>query len=92
MINEYEVLVELQRLKSRWSWWADVFRGEVIVRLRKYYSLRQLARELGCSEGLIRHLEIVGRLPLACKEELLAGKYSTRRVVAEVRAQRRTTG
>lgn len=92
MINDYEALVELQRPRSRWSWWPDVFRGEVIVRLRKYYSLRQLARELGCSEGLIRHLEIVGTLPLACKEELLAGRYSTREVVALVRAQRRNAG
>ena len=92
MTNDYEALVELHHLKSCWSWSEDVYRGQSIVRLRKHYSLRELAVELCCSEGLIRHLEIVGTLPSEWKRALLAGQYSTRKVVAVARARRRKAG
>ncbi len=82
------VVREATRLRLNWKIWDDVARAEVIVWLRKRgVSLRKLAAAVGCSEGLIRHLEIVGRLPVYWKAEIRRGAVSTREVVGWVRGQ-----
>ncbi len=80
-----EVALELQ---ANWKYWHDLDRAASVVRLVDYgCSKRGLAKLLGCIEGLIRHIEIVGRLPLRWKQYLMEG-HSTRKVVAAWRAQR----
>ncbi len=87
---DYETAVALARqIQLNWNSWNDLDRAAAILPLRKAgESHRTLAKIAGCSEGLIRHIEIVGHLPLAWKQYLLDG-YSTRKVVAAWRAQRR---
>lgn len=81
----YELALEINR---NWNVWSDLERGEAIVLFRDTgLSHRKLAKIAGCSEGLIRHIEIVGRLPLHWKQYLLDG-HSTRKVVAAWRAAR----
>ncbi|MDT8066634.1 MAG: hypothetical protein ROO76_00570 [Terriglobia bacterium] len=88
---DYETAQELAfQINQNWKTWTDLERGEAVVRLRDYgVSHRRLARIAGCSEGLIRHIEIVGILPHHWKQYLYAG-YSTRRIVAAWRAQQRS--
>ncbi len=86
----YETALDLAcQVQDNWNTWDDLERGDAIVKLRKHgQSHRSLARIAGCSEGLIRHIEIVGRLPYAWKQ-LLRDGHSTRKVVAEWRKQHR---
>jgi hypothetical protein len=86
----YETLLRYAReLRLNWSHWNDLDRGAAVVRIRQAgVSLRKLALIAGCSEGLIRHIEIVGRLPTYWKQYLYAG-HSTRKVVGWWRAERR---
>lgn len=66
-------------------------RGEAIVGLRgEGVSYCRLGKWVGCSEGLVRHLEIVGRLPEWPKQRIRAGE-ATRPFVEGVRSQRRLT-
>jgi hypothetical protein len=85
----YETAVKIaQDIRDNWKRWNDLERGAAIVLLRDTgVSHRKLAWIAGCSEGLIRNMEIVGRLPYAWKQYLLDG-HSTRKVVAAWRAQR----
>ena len=81
----HELAIELNR---NWKVWSDLERGAVVVALRDYgVSHRKLAKIAGCSEGLIRNIEIVGLLPHHWKQYLLDG-HSTRRVVAAWRKRR----
>ncbi len=83
-------LRQAYELRANWNRMHDVYRAEAIVPLRRAgLSLRLLGRFLGCSEGLIRHLEIVAQFPPGAKEQLLRGYYSTRQLVAEWRRQQR---
>ena len=76
-------------IRLNWHNWNDLQRGAAIVLLRDAgESHRNLAKVAGCNEGLIRHIEIVGRLPQNWKQLLLNG-HSTRKVVAAWRAQQR---
>ena len=86
---DYETAQELAfDLNRNWNNWSDLDRGDAVVALLEYgVSRRHLARIVGCSEGLIRHIEIVGLLPHHWKQYLHAG-HSTRKVVAAWRAQR----
>jgi hypothetical protein len=64
----------------------DTFR----VRLRaEGYSLRQLAKVAGCSEGAIRNYEIVGKVPGEAHWILDDGRVSIRRLVQMVRKARK---
>jgi hypothetical protein len=87
---DYQTALALaQRMRDNWNNWNDLQRGEAIVLFRNAgESHRKLAKIVGCSEGLIRHIEIVGRLPLGWKQLILNG-HSTRRVVAAWRALRK---
>lgn len=86
---DYETALEVVvELRDNWHTWSDLDRGDAVVALREYgVSQRKLAKIIGCSEGLIRHIEIVGRLPHHWKQYLLEG-HSTRKVVAAWRARR----
>ena len=79
-------------IRLYWNTWHDLERGEVIVRLRQAGAThRELAGIAGCSEGNIRNMEIVGRLPWYWKEGLLNG-HSTREVLKAWRAQKKRLG
>ena len=81
----HEQALEIYR---NWKVWSDLERGQAVVRLRDTgVSHRKLAKIAGCSEGLIRHIEIVGRLTGQWRQYLLDGN-STRKVVAAWRAAR----
>ena len=87
---DYEEAVRLlAELREHWNDWHDLDRGETIARFRDCgESQRKLAKILGCSEGLIRHLEIVGRLPWQWKQ-LYDWNWSTRKIVEAWRAERK---
>jgi hypothetical protein len=83
-------LREARYLRDNFNQLHDVYRAETILRLnRAGVSLRLLGRFLHCSEGLVRHLKIVALFPPQWKNLLLDGRYSTRRLVAEWRRQKR---
>lgn len=82
----------LQILQAHWERLSDVERGQIIVLLRAEMGVRQLARFLPCSEGLVRHLEIVGKLPAFVKQAIVEGRCSARKAVAWYRQQRAGTG
>jgi hypothetical protein len=86
---DYEEAVRLcYELRDQWSEWHDLDRGAMVVELRDSgVSQRKLAKWVGCSEGLIRHIEIVGRLPWNWKQLYDRG-WSTRAIVASWRAER----
>ena len=76
-------------IRYNWKRWNDLQRADAILLLRNEgESQRTLAKIAGCSEGLIRHIEIVGRLPNSWKQLLLDG-HSTRKVVKAWRAQQK---
>jgi hypothetical protein len=77
-------------LLFNWAWNGAISNvGTAIIRLRNAgISQRKLALIAGCSEGLMRHLEIVGRMPYAWKRFLEVG-YSTRAVVGWWRQEQR---
>jgi hypothetical protein len=76
-------------MENDWNDWNDPERADAVLALLDFgLSRRAIARIAGCSEGLIRRIEIVGRLPYQWKQLLLQG-YSTRRVVDEWRVQQR---
>ncbi len=88
-MTDQALLYSLYQLRRNWSTWYDLDRGAAIVRLRdEGISLRKLAAIAGCSEGLIRHYEIIGRLPYSWKQYLVQG-YSARKVVGWWRAEQR---
>ena len=84
----YEEAVRLcYELRDHWREWHDLDRGARVVELRDTgVSQRKLAKLVGCSEGLIRHIEIVGRLPSSWKQRYDRG-WSTRAIVAAWRAE-----
>ena len=62
-------------------------RGDAIVRLlNEGASRRMLARVVGCSEGTIRNMEIVGLMPADWKRFLVGGR-STREILGLWRAE-----
>jgi hypothetical protein len=78
-----------QDMETNWERWHDLDRAEAVLALLDYgLSRRALARIARCSEGSIRNMEIVGRLPDPWKQYLREG-HATRNVVAAWRAQRR---
>jgi hypothetical protein len=81
----------LREFLREWSAWGFLDRAEAVVRLRNEgYSLRTLAKIVGCSEGTIRNYEILGRVPPAAKQILFDGRVSMRRLVQLAReAQKR---
>lgn len=75
------------QIQRNWNIWSDLDRGDAIVLLRNQgESHRTLAKIAGCSEGTIRNMEIVGRLPWNWKQLYNRG-LSTRKIVAAWRAQ-----
>ena len=79
-----------QEVVVKWQDWGPRERAEAILWLRKQgRSLRKIAAAPHCSEGLVRHYEIIARLPGQWKETLDHGRYSARQLVANVRAVRR---
>jgi AraC-like DNA-binding protein len=83
-----DIYSAVQELLRGWKHWDDVDRGEAIVRLRRArLSVRTLADVAGCSEGLVRRLEVVGHLPTEFKQRIRAGE-PTSRFVAWARASR----
>jgi predicted transcriptional regulator len=80
----------LRQLQNEWPRWGFLDRGEAVMRLHNEgYSLRQLAKVAGCSEGTIRNYEIVWRVPPAAHRFLDDGRVSMRRLVKEVRKARK---
>lgn len=84
---EYEQFIEFtHEVCDNWSRCNDVTRGEAIIELRRWgVSYRNIGKWVGCSEGLIRHLEIVGGLSEWAKERIRAGE-ATRPFVEGVRS------
>jgi len=77
----------------KWQDWGPLERAEAILWLRKQgRSLRKIAASLHCSEGLVRHYEILANLPWQWKEALDQGRYSARQLAAMVRAARQKGG
>jgi hypothetical protein len=86
-LGDNHYLEEFRDLVKNWSRWGTVERGEAVVRvLYSGISMRRLAKLVGCSEGLIRHYEIIGLLSDEWKQALREGRYSAREIVAAVRA------
>jgi hypothetical protein len=80
----------LRQLQGEWPRWGFLDRAEAVMRLRNEgYSLRQLAKVAGCSEGTIRNYEIVGRVPPTAHQILDDGRVSMRRLVQMVREARK---
>jgi hypothetical protein len=78
-------------LKFNWDSWNDLERASVVVLLcDDGASRRKLAKFIGCSEGLIRHMEILGCMPDSWQQ--LLTRHSTRQLVAAWRAERRRQG
>ena len=76
----------LRELRREWPAGGTLERAGAVVRLRNEgYSLRQLAKVAGCSEGTIRNYEILGRVPPAGQQILEDGRISMRRLVKTVR-------
>lgn len=51
-------------LRGNWKRWHDLDRAAAVVELLNYgFSRRELGRIAGCSEGLIRYIEKIGRWP-----------------------------
>lgn len=81
-----QCLAEIDELAANWSCLGAVERGEHVVDILGYgISNRKLAKVLRCSEGLIRHYEIIGFLTDPWKQALREGRYSARQVVDQVR-------
>ena len=79
-----------RELVHAWQAWDTLERGDAVVRLRdEGYSLRQLAKIAGCTEGTIRNYEILGRVPLEAKRILCDGQTSMRRLVQWAREARK---
>lgn len=77
---------KIDDLAADWSHLGPLERGERVVDILAYgLSNRKLAAILGCSEGLVRHYDIIGRLPDYWKQALQEGRYSAREVVARAR-------
>jgi len=77
----------------KWQDWGPLERAEAILWFRKQgRSLRNIAASLHCSEGLVRHYEIIANLPWQWKEALDHGRYSARQLAAMVRAARQKGG
>jgi hypothetical protein len=80
----------LRRLQGEWPRWGFLDRAEAVMRLRNEgYSLRQLAKVAGCSEGTIRNYEIVCRVPPAAHRILDDGRVSMRRLLRMAREARK---
>jgi hypothetical protein len=80
----------LRELLREWPAWGFLDRAEAVMRLRNEgYSLRQLAKVAGCSEGTIRNYEIVGKVPGEAHRILDDGRVSMRRLVQMVREARK---
>ena len=71
----------IEELVQRWSHLNDVRRGEALLRVRETASLRAIAKRLGCSEALLRHLSHAGRAPLADRNLANQGKINTKELV-----------
>jgi len=84
----------LADLQATWNNLCDLDRGRAVYAIQQNgTSIRELAREINCSESLLRHLLIAIQAPV--EDRLLAreGKITTNELVRRVRAAgvRRTT-
>lgn len=80
----------LRQLQGEWPRWGFLDRAEAVIRLRNAgYSLRQLAKVAGCSEGTIRNYEIIGQVPPAAHRILDDGRVSMRRLLQMAREARK---
>jgi len=82
------VVIEQQReealasLKEQWTSLSKIERGEGIKRLVKTgFTGRQLGKEVGCSEALIRQLIDLTELPPAVREEYEAGEIGRKKAL-----------
>lgn len=74
-----------QAMRTGWNQWTLAQRVHAVLRLRATVSQRKLAKIAGCSEGTIRNMEMVGRMPESGRELLRRG-YALRRVLRQWRA------
>jgi hypothetical protein len=71
-------------LKSHWKHLDALTKGSLVSKLTNSdVSRRALARELGCSESNLRHLEKLSTLPDAVKADIRDRKISVRAAIAQ---------
>ena len=96
-INTAILRHRIQELQTAWEELDDIAKGEAIADLHDAgISYRKLAKCLGKSEGLMRHLEIAGLMDYKLKELVRGNTLSTRSAVLYARETgqmpRRTLG
>lgn len=78
----FNVPPAVSQLKSRWNRLSFLEQAEAINDLvNRGISRRALARELGCSEALLRHIQKASSLPASVKESILTRRISFRAAI-----------
>ena len=87
---KFEPSSAVAHLRANWKKLADVDKAEAIGRiLAAGMSKRAVAREVNCSEGIVRHLAIAAAALPGEKQLARQGKLSTRALVNRVQERRK---
>jgi len=79
---------KISQLQSNWSQLHDLDRAKAVANLRRSgISIRSIARQLGCSESLLRHLLLALWAPAVDLAAARNGTLSTNEVVRRTKAE-----